>query len=81
MRHRLQTGHDGVTALCYEQTRHLYATYNFITPEKDTHAQNRERVPLSPSPRVGGETPADRENLRIRCLCTVERFEKDDYGE
>ena len=23
LRHRLQTGHDGVTALCYEQIRHL----------------------------------------------------------
>ena len=52
LRHRLhaQTGHDGVTALCYEQTRHIcrQRTTSLLatTPEKDTHTQNRERVPL-----------------------------------
>ena len=50
MRHRLQTGHDGVTALCYDICRQRttsFMTLLAITPEKDTHAQNRERVPLT----------------------------------
>ena len=50
LRHRLQTGHDGVTALCYDICRQRttsFMTLLAITPEKDTHAQNRERVPLT----------------------------------
>ena len=40
-------GHDGVTALCYEQLPHCRkhttrTSLLAITPEKDKHAQNRE---------------------------------------
>ena len=48
LRHRLQTGHDRVTVLCYEQIRHLHTTSLLvIAAEKDTHVHNREHVPLS----------------------------------